>query len=416
MKKGQVKIILALVVTTIVGGGFFFLKKMKTGERKDDHLTLSWSHALDQFDQVYRGDFDLTDKTLVTNCPDIEFGRNDYSSDIKACHPLLFNCYFKGRTIKLKMRDSFLSAYASLGEGGALTASPSSTAKLKRTVYGMPVVLNLEQEKLNLLLNDDCRMRELPAGAYKTSEQAEQKDNNLWHTSGFRYFIDTLNVRRIDIREWLGNSNDKVRKELRKEYNEGKLKDALRPAVNLLPEEMMAYCKYRGAEVLNSFVRAAVTYHHGRKKKDDIGSSPPSSNTATHPFGIRMEDSPQYNVSVKKESWKKEDCQKIFSSECLEFKDITWDGSSVGWSGIKELLGGYPEFVINTIHPRKNIHPSSFYYSIENEVHNAGKRIFWDGRGHKKLNFNFFPHNNFKEPKEGEEYGVSFRCMKRVPV
>lgn len=361
-----------------------------------------WVLAIDEVDKVWRGNFPLADPLIKKNCPQFYKEKDEIPSELKSCRRELLQCYFDGRSISLKNKKQFHKLSISFDE-------------INKRSDELPLVarLNLNGKALDLELNDTCRQVELPQGAYWGNANSESKER-LWHTSGIRYFVDRILVRKIDIREWLLTRTDISEKDyfkrLKKIYLEDSSIDYFRPSDDLYPVEMEDYCTSRRSEVLSSQVRAALTFHHGRSSVEDIFNQPPSSNSAPHPFGVRKQDSPQFLAEKTKLKASAETCRKIYSSECKEYSYYSLFPTGMGWSGISELLGGPAEYVINKKFPRKNLHPSSYYHPLDSKVHEAGKRVYWTGKGHRRVDFNFFTLPFFENRED--LFDVGFRCMR----
>lgn len=379
MKKNKLYQVFALGLTgaLIVGAVFLwqsgFLSKLLGDKEAPTIPSYAWSLAIQEVHDVWNGKVDLDTPNFKNHCPRLYMEKDVIPKALKSCRRDILNCYFQ-KDSKIKIKNEFLPLKVILHETNSFE-------------------MRLGGESKKFSLNDECREVTLPEGFYWGDDRLEKKER-LWHTSGITYHVDRFLVRNIDI--------PKKAKTL-------KGAALFDPVDDLLPHEMVEYCKGRGGEVLSSHVKAALTYHHGRKEMDDFVSTPPGWNTAEHPFGPRKEESPQFLVK-KGAPFEKSFCHKIFSKECRDLNYYDYFPSALGWSGVGELLGGLPEFVLNNEFPRKNLHPSSFYHEMKSDAHQAGKRIFWSGRGFRRMDFNFSTVDPFGE--EFSEFKVGFRCMR----
>ena len=277
------------------------------------------------------------------------------------------------------------------------------------------IQISLNDESRSFELNDFCRQVELPQGAY-WGNRSSDKSKRIWHTSDVRYMVDRFLVRNIDIREWTLRDKETAQK-LNYSFKEAKA-DLFSPSVDLNPQQMAAYCQFRRGEVLASLVRTAVSFHHGRTLETLISREPPSFNTPPHPFGLRQQESPQYRFSHAGDNdleVKNSDCRLIYARECIKFPFNELFPNALGWSGVSEIFGGPAEYVVNQKHPRKNLHPSSYYHPMASKVHQAGVRVYWSGEGHRRIDFNFFtePFFEVNESSSEDYFDVGFRCMKK---
>jgi hypothetical protein len=411
-KKPSSKILLLITAATLLPLALFLYPTVWVGKEKVQTPISSdlWVLAIDEIDKAWRGNISLSDPLIKENCPHFYREKDDIPSELKSCRSEIFKCFFEGRKTSLKDKKKFHH----------LSINFKQIASSLEEKQPFVIELNIDENPLLLELNDNCRQVELPQGAY-WGNRGVNIEERLWHTSGIRYFIDRFLVRRIDIREWLIAMTAKNKADVKKKGSLERLKniyltntkdsiDYYAPASELLPNEMEDYCSFRRAEVLSSQVRTAITFHHGRETVADIFTRPPSSNSAPHPFGVRKQKSPQFKAERANKLADTDTCRLIFSKECREMSYYSLFPNSMGWSGVSELLGGPAEYVVNKKYPRKNLHPSSYYHSLASTVHQAGRRVFWSGKGHRRIDFNFFTLPFFD--KGIDHFDVGFRCMK----
>ncbi len=406
---GKKKIIVGFILLALGGlSSYFAVFYYKTSNRNSQEKVPSvvWELVLDRVSRVWSGDFSLQDEYFSEACSELSLTQGLDNSlipkSLKACHPYLFRCFFEGRKSSVKHKTEFFN-YEVLFKAGE---------SKRRGASNLEVDIKVGEDKKSFELTSFCRQVELPQGVYWADNKAK-KEERLWHTSGIRYFIDKHLVRNLDVKLWLAKKEDLKRLEgLKEKYGAKKGKDLFSPSVDLLPEEMKAFCSDRRQEVLSSRVKAAITFHHGRKSFSDILTFPPSFNTPPHPFGLRLQESPAHLAAKGAPYEKKEACLKIKASECHNSDDNDHLLYGMGWLGVSELLGGPAEYVVNLEFPRKNLHPSSYYHAMSSRVHEAGVRVFWSGRGHRRIDFNFFTTPFFENSVD--HYDVGFRCMKKI--
>ncbi len=334
-----------------------------------------WKLALQESHDVWSGKVDLSDPHFKKECPRLYLEKDDVPSSLKSCRQSIFDCFYKNRSLKIKMKNDFFSYHVNL-----------------LTQDTFEIFFEVGNKK-KFQLKSKCRKIKLPQGFYWGNERKEKRDR-VWHTSGIQYQVDRFQVRYIDVF---------------KQFPSKKGKDLFEPISDFLPDQMEEFCRQRKSQVLSSQVKAALTFHHGRKDLSRINQEPPDWNTSAHPYGPRAEESPQFLMS-KGASFDREFCFKIYGKECRKFNRFEFFPEALGWSGTAELMGGLPEYVHNKEHPRKNLHPSSYYYSINSSAHQAGKRIYWSGRGFRRIDFNFSTTEPFHS--EFSEFKVGFRCMR----
>lgn len=407
MKWGKAQIATIIVVLGLGTAAFLYYPTKKVEKETKVAPSLLWELALDKVHEGWKGEIDLSDPHLKKNCPHLYRPTDDIPRDLKACRREVFQCFFKEREIGLKFKKEFFPLRVLFPEN-FLNKSKSSEDVDEITLSLNGIVQTFE-------LNNFCQQVELPQGAY-WGDRSSDKSQRIWHTSDVEYSIDRFLVRNIDIREWLLR-DEKAPVEKLEKYQELS-SDFFSPSVDLTPELMEGYCHFKKAEVLSSHVRASVTFHHGRAQKSQIGLEPPSYNTPPHPFGLRQQDSPQYRYSHSSEEEPevaKADCRLIYARECLSNSYFEIFPNSLGWTGVSELFGGPAEYVKNLKYPRKNLHPSSYYHPISSKVHQAGVRVYWSGKGHRRIDFNFFTEPFFEVNKNNPEdsFDVGFRCMRK---
>ena len=114
-------------------------------------------------------------------------------------------------------------------------------------------------------------------------------------------------------------------------------------------------------------------------------------------------------------------CKKVFTKDCLSLVPLKRHSiSSSSWSGVFQVLGGYPEAMKNPFHEQKNLKLSSFYFGAGSLWHELGVRGFWDGRSfdinrlgiEEKLTFE--KNVSKVENLPSSDIRITFRCMRKL--
>lgn len=358
-------------------------------------MTKPWEMAIDQVVKVWEQGPDLRDPHLLSECP--QYRDSSIKNELTHCDVNLFKCYFEKRDGKIRIKNQWIPYQLSF----------SSAPKQRSDI---DVVLTLgrgKESKLPIVLENTCHQVSLPQGYYRTRffKKSNKLEDNLWHTSDIEYVVDKFKVRNGEIFTW---AQEKHKEVIAKSFKE---KDPFAVASDLTSEQMKAFCRDYDSQVLTAKIHDALTFHHGRQKVEDIADTPPSINSAPHPFGPRKDDGPQF-----KSNFTEEGCKKIYSKNCKDKKVPRTFPEGIGWSGVAELLGGEMEYVTNSYLPRHNLVASSFYFPYNSSWHQAGEFAYWNGKGHRNLDFNFMGESPSIDPGEKRIYKVAFRCMKKKYV
>ncbi len=383
-------IIFSILLCIGVGVFLLFFSDNQKDERGRYSMTPVWELVIDEVVKVWEQGPDLNDPHFLSQCP--EYEGHDTRSEITHCDVDLFKCFYNNRVAKVKYKNDWIS----------FDVRVSSHQKQRKDLN---IELSiLEGRSIPLRLENSCHQIKLPQGYYRSRffKRSNKLKDNLWHTSGIEYTIDKYLVRNSEVMTWAKSSkNTELIERL-------KGSDPFGVSTQLTSTEMQEFCHAYETEVLSAKVHDALTFHHGRQKIEDISNTPPSVNSAPHPFGPRKDDGPQFDTQFNKEG-----CSKIYSKTCLEEKVERIFPESIGWSGVAELLGGEMEYVSNQYLPRKNLVASSFYFPYKSSWHQAGEFAYWDGKGHGVMNFNFLGERPIIDPAKKTDFKVGFRCMRK---
>ncbi len=351
-----------------------------------------WELAIDEIVSVWEQGVDTSDPYFLSQCPEFKSVTAHPNKELSSCSYSLFKCFYSNRKNKVRFKNHWYPYRVEISE----PTHQRENLKLK---------LIMGEETLPLTLENNCNKASLPQGYYlgQFYKSSNKIKDRLWHTSKVNYVVDKYLVRNFEVIHWAKRKGlDQILDKLSKS-------DPFEPVIHLLSEQMENFCKDHNSEVLTAKIHDALTYHHGRQSWEEIKTTPPSLNSAPHPFGPRKDDGPQF-----KEKFEKEGCQKVYSKECLEKKVEKTFPSSMGWSGVAELLGGPMEYVANPYRPRRNLVVSSYYFDFNSSWHQAGQLGYWNGQDFGKMNFNFFGEQPVIDPSKKVSFHVGFRCMRKT--
>ncbi len=382
-------IIFSLLIA--IGGGVFLY--LREGKQKISEFSMNpaWEMAIDEVVKVWEQGPDLKDSHFLSQCP--QYKDHSLKTEITHCDVNLFSCYFKERVAKIKLKNEWIPYKVIM----------ASHQKQREDLHIQVKVS--DGRAIPLRLENSCHQIKLPQGYYKTRfyKKSSKLKDNLWHTSGIEYSIDKFLVRNSEVIRW---AQEKKKSQLLKSLEKS---NPFSISSDLTAQQMEDFCRDHSSQVLTAKVHDALTFHHGRQSLDEIENTPPSVNSAPHPFGPRQDDGPQFSQGFSKSG-----CSKIYSKTCADQKVERSFPESIGWSGVAELLGGEMEYVINEYLPRRNLVASSYYFPYKSSWHRAGEFAYWDGKGHGSMNFNFLGERPILDPAKKMTFAVGFRCMKKV--
>ena len=313
--------------------------------------------------------------------------------EILKCNPLFLKCVFENKPYRGERGERVFFRF----KQGPLPYKIISRflSKDLRPDYALEVWMEIKGAKLQtqrVWLEDICSSRYLPQRVYGYGKKTKRKDF-LWDNFGQHWFIDRRQVTHREIHEWVEQTGRKLREKL-----SSRLEDHYRSVGSLYPEEMQAYCEFRGKQVAQAHLLDGAFFF----------PRPPSSR-GPYPWG-KM-NFQNFLSQLEKGGANLKYCQKIPSRECQnELKSFEGFSSSPTWMGVFQALGGLPEFVKNPLFPRRNINISSFYFPLESPVHEIGNRVHWDGMGFQRFHFSL---RTFSLPEEISQLQIGFRCMKK---
>ncbi len=317
------------------------------------------------------------------------------------CNPLFLKCLFEKKPLNLAdgRKVSFLFEQASL----PYKIVSKSLSRSLRPGYALEVWIEADGERQRVWLEDTCSSIYLPQRVYGYGKRNKKKEDFLWDNFDYHWFIDRRQVTHREVLEWLEQTGKRL-----KEKVSTQLKNHYRPVGSLYPEEMRAYCQFRGKQLAQAHLLDAAFFLPG-----DIANPLPKI-VFRGPYPWRRSRSGSFLAQLKSEKEKKieiEHCLKIPGRECQNrLKPFEEFSSSSTWSGVFQALGGLPEFVLNPLHPRRNVNISGYYFPLISSAHEIGQRVYWDGLGFHRSRFSM---RTFALPRDVNRVQVGFRCMKK---
>lgn len=380
MKKNHIVILFLF----IIGLGSFIAffsgqnvpdKKIQKGE------VVSFEEVLEEISRTWMGGKDILSEATIKKCT-----KEGIPNTFYQCNPDFLKC-----ALQDKVLHGYEINFAKHGRDYKIY-SKSEESEGNWPDYSLLVELkNFKDPKLSreILLTDECRSLYLPRRVYHYGQLSKKWD---WDNFDRHIFVDKHVVTNRDVKEWVNQTGiEKVN------FNETELH---LPSQYLSSQQMEKFCRYRGKKLLRAEVFDAISILPFDPKRVDKAQE----FNSIVPWSRKEQ-------TIKKawEKLKSDPCKKAVSSECkLEDKELA-HFRNPSWSGHYMVMGGYLEYVVNMIHPRRNLKASSMFFKRTNPWFRLGERAYWDGDGYSFRNFNW----KGKDPlKEFKNFGVTFRCMK----
>jgi len=412
---------LCLIPTFLMGFYFWFNKYSNELEGKNwieksndlknliktsEIIEKAWLEG--QTDQLSKEEFVECKKELVAN--------DNVDLSYLRCNPDFMKCFLKklkGK-IKYKRRGGAykVSSVVPIEIGGRKHFGQVITRWSHKGKYvpNYSFALKLTSGKANLvfLMQNSCNEVFLPQRNYSYGGLS-RITKNYWDNFNQSIFIDKFQVTFRDISEW--------KKVLRLPFEIPNKFIPSDSAFGLTIGEMKDYCSFKGKQLLQTHIWDAATYipqdiRNKRKKIIRKGPYPWTKKRVSFLWKAKN------NTDFK---FKKKYCKKVFTKDCLSlipFKRHSINSSS--WSGVFQVLGGYPEAMKNPFNDGLNLKLSSFYFSASSSWHALGKRSYWNGfsfdtnRLGLKEELKFEKKLKVLEKLPSSEVRISFRCMRKL--
>ena len=355
--------------------------KQKDQRKKKDHIALLMTKA-QELGLAWTTGRHIKAKAL--SCPDL-FHEWPLPPEILKCNPLFLKCLFRGN-----------HSFEFEQKGLPYKIISKSQINFLAPDYALEVWIKIENEKRKVWLEDTCSSIYLPQRIYGYGKRPKKGKDFFWDNFGFHWFIDRRQVTVREVLEWLEQTGQRA---LREDSLSRSLQDHYRPATGLYPDEMKAYCRFRGKQLAKAHLLDAAFF------------LPPDLENPLLPPYLRGAYPWRRRRQLQKIIIGTDSCLNILGKECREkLKIVEAFSSSPTWTGVFQALGGVPEFVQNPIRPKRNINISSYYFSAKSRAHAIGERISWNGRSFDPRHFSF---KTLPFPEDVERVHVGFRCARK---
>ena len=334
-------------------------------------------------------------------CPDEILFDKRVGRSYYQCQPHLWQCYWSGglngagaitvdlfgETFHVRAKKSFnpIKEYSAEKRFYEIIKGPYQEMNFH---YGVIVELILDEVpdmSWPIILTDTCRDVYLPQRIYGYGKIDPKKNDQgfLWDNFDRHIFIDKFYVTNQMVNEWKV-VNGRAREVItdRSQWS--------RPAL-LIGSEQKSYCSFWGKRVMEAHLFDAASMTPGDLKNPLAERVPrpqtPWQRDLSKTFLGMSRINPDYQLTPL-------DCQLAQVQGCNE-KYFSTD--SVTWMGMNFSLGFYPEALVNTIEPVKNLKASSQFHPPQSEVHELGVLSQWD-------------------EQRQTEIPVAFRCYEEVSL
>lgn len=310
-----------------------------------------------------------------------------FDESLLRCNPMLIECF---AALNKKADYHFIKQGEDQKIYRYVTKSNTAHVRLSGPGYLFTIEDNQTKKHLDLLLNDNCQEVFLQNRAYAYGEEIQGKETEDYRFDNFNQniYIDRHLVTNAEINEWIDFGNPDFTKGLKKKSGD----DLFLPVTDLLEEQMLNYCSFRGKQLLLAHYFDAATF-----LPMDLKEVLP----------VKNNRSPYY--WTKKKSDFRPDCNLIYAQECPAKKPFQMNATNPTWSGLTDAMGGVMEAFRNPIDPESNLKASSFYFNFKSQWHRLGFRAGWDGDGFELRHFDF---KGFNPEISIEKFQVGFRCMR----
>jgi hypothetical protein len=368
------KIILLLILS--VGGGYFFFKWIsKTDknpillEEKEDLLTKAFLSAIpDIKKRWFEGDFEgsySTKKWQCQNLPNNIIVGDEYFK----CNPDFLACWLRGeisnneklkkpiweyRDIKIEPTELLPGKHFQL-----VMKSQSLNSQIPRSSVMISLIHQQSDTKMNLLLEDSCRVTYLPQRLYRYRLPGNDGESLLWDNFHRHFFIEKFFVSKRDIKDWIEETDYQV------SFSYNDPSEWPQPSTDLTRSEQIKYCQWKGGKLLEAYLFDAATFLPlNISDPYGVGSS-----LSYLPWQMGKPISHEIEINEK-------ECRKIYAEECEEkFKLIPFSKDSASWIGIFDVMSGIAENFHNSFHPDLNQKESSSLYKMSDPKQQLGLRV-----------------------------------------
>ena len=393
--------------------------------------------AFQALEQLWeQGDFQRRWQQGEFHCPFFPPHHDSIGENFTKCNPLFFQCVLatggypevQGLGLRRQNGQQYFSLWSAfspamqLGFSGPLIAALAEKG-ISFGYYFEVYPLSRPQEVTAILLADTCSDSYLPEGTYyhgpfypkvlaKNKRPPSATPAERWDNHGQKIFVDKYLASNQDLWLWHIATGQTPRLDL-----PAQLDQLYRPALGYSPSEMREYCYFRGKTLLQSHILDAASFYRLPPAPGSAGSD----QRGPYPWTSKRKDSFLFFARKQKDyPHSPHFCEKVFTQECLQRKfniPEFYATDRASWMGIFDVLGGPPEFVDNRFDPAANVRASSYFFPIQSQWHQIGKRARWNLMD---FSLNSFQWTNFDEetkqpfwdePIGATEISLGFRCM-----
>lgn len=389
-------IILALsICAVLIFALWFFYQKNPVNNLKTERFVqdkAAFERLIQNSSEIHRiwteGEDSREWNSWKKECLNLKNISASFDESLLRCNPILIECLAglskksDFRFLKQGEKEDRIYKY--------VTKSNFSHTRLNNTGYLFTLQDIQSGKKLDILLEDNCREVFLQNRAYAYGEEVTGKDVEDYRFDNFNQniYIDRNLVTNAEVNDWIDFGNPEFTKGLKKKSGD----DLFLPAADLLYDQMLNFCSFKGKQLLLAHYFDAATF-----LPMDLDEVLPERNNRS-----------PYYWSKKKADFKA-DCDLIYAQECPAKKPYQLNATSPTWAGLTDAMGGVMEVFRNPIDPESNLKASSFYFNFKSQWHRLGFRAGWDGQGFDLRHFDF---RGFNPEIAIEKFQVGFRCMR----
>lgn len=308
------------------------------------------------------GDFDNS-IARIDSCRNLHVDTNQIGEKYLVCNEDYIDCLLEGdknKSFEIVKQKNFLGR-----ERNFSIISQANTGIAGITRFGLGITYKNKNDEIQILLDKKCDEIKLEQRIYISPE------NFQWDNFGKNIFIDRFLVTNRQVNIWIENDANSPASLY---VDDPKLWH--KPVMRLSLKEKKMFCAFHGKRLMERhYFDAAVNIPSVMENpKNRFLKMYKFYWTKNHknvfPYLAKNTQDIDSLVTLK-------NCKKIFSKECLEKYNYKYfDTDSVTWSGIYQVMGGYPELIINRRSAQMDYRNSSFYLNLDSDEHQVGKASY----------------------------------------
>lgn len=303
-----------------------------------------WQQSFERLKDFWTYEMAEKAQDILAYCPELKVDENT-NKNYYLCHPELLKCYLDHHKLKISLNSENVELLGKVSKIAIIDKPLNLNA-----LGGVHTYINLtyQGQSKKVFLENSCDETHIPFKSEKL------------------FFIDKFQVRNNDVNRWINLKRPDLIKKI--VTNNTFLSH---PSMNLTFKEKEQFCFDHGKKLLNqAFWEQATFYPDYANNK-----------LFKHPYPWTK----KHIIDFEKEDY----CSKIYSQDCHKkgIPFIQMNDESISWSGVKEVLGGYPEIFSNK------------------EVLISSSELLWED-----------PYNQLGKYKKINQYkkGTAFRCMREI--